>query len=245
MSSFSGKTYPTLAESLSNQLTKYQLRQWGFVIIRTTYSSEAKWPEFLAIVNDGIRSWFLRPQNEARWYDLYDRHVMTVLQDAATLSDANLALTARVFTDWITSPEAQAEREGTKICDRFMFSPRYHFYIHADEATVEQVLDQHAKRKAAPEDSPSRRSRFLYENENLFTVRIVGVSQVMSYQSEIIKEQGPDANTDVIEEEQDEYELLDMVKRMKVLDIPDLYSVLGDSLDRWYNIYTKGDVCQV
>ncbi|KAM7198974.1 hypothetical protein V8F33_004711 [Rhypophila sp. PSN 637] len=245
MSSSSGKTYPTLAESLSNQLIKYHLRQWGFVIIRTTYSSEAKWTEFLAVVNDCIRSWPLRPENDAHWHDLYDKHGMTVLQDAATLSEANLSLTARVFTDWITSPEAQAEREGTKISDRWMFSPRYHFYIHADEATVEQVLDQHAKRKAAPEDRLYLRFRFLYENENLLTVRIVSGSQVMSHQREIIKEQGPDANTDVIEEEEDEYELLDMVKRVRILGIPDLYSVLGDSLDRWYNIYTEGGVCQV
>ncbi|KAM7212854.1 hypothetical protein V8F06_011752 [Rhypophila decipiens] len=245
MSSSSGQTHPTLAETLSDQLTKYRLRQWGFVLIRTTYSSEANWAEFLAIINDSIKVWPFRAENEAHWHDLYDKHVMTVLEDAKTLSGANLSLTARVFTDWINSPEAQAEREGTKISERSMYSPRYHFYIHADEATVQQVLDQHAKRKAVPEARSYLRSGYLYENENLFTVRIVSVSQVMSHQREIIREQGPDANTDVIEEEEDEYELLDMVKRVKILEIPDLYAVLGDSLDMWFNIYTKEDVCQV
>ncbi|KAM7209812.1 hypothetical protein V8F06_014803 [Rhypophila decipiens] len=244
MSSSSGTTCPTVAESLSNQLTKYHLRQWGFVIIRTTYSSEAKWAEFLAVVNDCIRVGPWISGNEAQWHDLYDKHVMTVLQDAATLSDANLSLTARVFTDWTSSPEAQAEREGTKVCEEFMYSPRYHYYIHADKGTVEQVLDQHAKRKAVPEARSYLRSGYLYENETLFTVKVASASILMNHQKEIIEEQGPDANTDVIEEEEEEDELVDMVKRVKILYIPDLYAALG-KLDRWYYIYTKEGVCQI
>lgn len=244
MSSFSGQTYPTLAETLSNQLTEDQLRQWGFVIIRTTCSAEAKWAEFLAIINDSIRFWCSHPDHEAHSY-LYDKYVMTVLEDAATLSDANLSFTARVFTDWINSLEAQAEREGTKLSDTSMCSARYHFYIHTDEATVQQVLDQHAKREAVPKDRSYLRSSYLYENKNLFTVKVIHAGQVMIRQEVTIQEQGPDADTDVIEEKEEEDELLDMVKRVRIFQIPELYAVLSNLLDRWFDLLLKGDVCEI
>ncbi|KAK4213784.1 hypothetical protein QBC37DRAFT_168998 [Rhypophila decipiens] len=242
---YSSQAHQTLADTRDKDLTRYQLRQWGFVIIRATYSSESKWAEFLAIVDDCIKFWWFHPKNEAH-SDLYDKHVMTVLEDAATLSDANLSLTARVFADWVNSPQAQAEREGTKINDESMYSSRYHFYIHVDGATIEQVLDQHAKRTPVPENQSYLRSHYLYENKNLFTVKVVNAEQVMMYQEEMIAEQGPDANINVVEEEvEEEEELRGMVKRVRIFQIPELYAVLGDSLDMWYNLYTRDQVCEV
>ncbi|KAM7222717.1 hypothetical protein V8F06_001904 [Rhypophila decipiens] len=98
-----GEPHP---DYLNSTFTRFKLRDWGFVIVRTTYSSDTKWAEFMTILNDNIRFWFTLHDNQHLSH-LLDKHVVTVLQDAAKLENANLGVTAQVFDDWVRSPQAQ------------------------------------------------------------------------------------------------------------------------------------------
>lgn len=213
------------ATSIAASLAKYNLRQWGIVVVRTTYSSQTQWDRFMTLLRDITRDYFASRDMLA----LFDQCEFTVLDDAATLQNANLTLTSQRFKEWArTSEQARAEREGTAFGDEWMYSPRYEVYVHADEGSVGGVL--------GAEDREG----------NEFAVKVARAGMVLGRRDSIVAEEGEGANTDVNEEDMDEYDLLDLVKKVRVHELPDLYAVLGRNLDKWYNILTDEDgVCDI
>lgn len=240
--------HETHPDPLARKIAQFKLREWDFVIVRTTYSSDAKWAEFLTILNDNIRFWFTLHNNQ-QISRIHEKHVLTVLEDPAKLNNASLDLTTRAFTDWVQSPQAKSEREGTvlaDVADGWMLSPRYEFYIHADETTLNEVLRQHANREPIPPEQKFwHRSGYIYGSADDFSVKAVCAQQVQAayghFQHESAPEHGIYADTDVGEEELDENDMLDLMKRVRIFEIPDLYAVLANDSYSWFHILTWGN----
>ncbi|KAM7203457.1 hypothetical protein V8F20_004051 [Naviculisporaceae sp. PSN 640] len=230
---------------LNTTITQFKLREWGFVIVRTTYSSDTKWAEFISILNENVRHWFT-VHNHQHLSHLLPKHVFTVIQDPAKLNKANLGVTAQVFHDWVHSPQAKAEREGTVFTENWIYSPRYDFYVLADERTVNQIVRLHTIRQPLPP------SDAIFRYDFLFNVKIVHAQQVEAYRQagdswegwpeEHRHGNGINDNREVIEEEVDGDDIEDLVKRVKIFEIVDLYAVLANDLDMWFNLYSPRGV---
>jgi hypothetical protein len=82
---------------------------WGFVLVRTVYgaASDAPWARML----EHLRSEVAHSLVLADQTDLLPRHELTIIEDEATLSDADSHTVRRVFCNWV------AEDITPRLCD--------------------------------------------------------------------------------------------------------------------------------
>jgi hypothetical protein len=203
--------------AIGNSLEKYKLKQWGFVMYRCTYNSQEKWDKFVALAKQGARDRFERHGMED--LAVYDKMTWTIIEDAETLDGASILDTSRRFRAWVGT-DGREERQGSVFADTGDYAPRYHYHIHVDEESLESVVDDERAR----------------EPSGYFAT-------VVRQDSVMIREASRVAGE--IEDDQDpldeELELLDSRKRVKLDELVELYARLLD-IDSWYNIYVDLDV---
>ncbi|KAH8911951.1 hypothetical protein BR93DRAFT_921924 [Coniochaeta sp. PMI_546] len=203
--------------AIADSLERYKLEQWGFVMYRCTYSSQEKWERFVALAKQGARDYFERYGAE----DLaaHDKMVWTIFEDAETLDGASILDTSRKFRQW-AGTEGRAETVGSAVVDSWSDLPRYLFFIHVDEQSLESVVDDEKARQPGG-------YFFTVAREDSVMIR-----EASRQAGEIPEDQDP------LDEE---LELLDSRKRFKLGDLVELYGTLLDT-DTWYNIYVDLDV---
>lgn len=203
--------------AIGNSLERYQLKQWGFVIFRCTYSSQTKWDKFVSLIKQGARDYFERWDTEA--LSIYDKMTWTIIEDAEALHGASILDTSRRFRDWVGAV-GREEMQGSTFTDTWYSSPRYDFFIHVDEESLESVVDDKKARQASEYFCTVVRKDMVFMREES---RRAG---------EIPDDLDPG----------DEYvELLDLRKKVKLGELVNLYAVLLSS-DSWYDIYVDLDV---
>lgn len=203
--------------AIGNSLEKYKLKQWGFVMYRCTYSSQEKWDKFVALAKQDARDYFERHGMED--LSVYDKMSWTIIEDAETLDGASILDTSRKFREWVGT-DRREEMQGSVFTDTWHYAPRYHYFIHVDEESLESVVDDDKARE------PSG-----------YFCTIVRESSVMIREEEREAGEIPD-DQDPLDEE---LELLDSRKKVKLGDLVELYATLLD-IDSWYNIYVDLDV---
>jgi molybdenum-dependent DNA-binding transcriptional regulator ModE len=211
----------TEATAIRNSLDKYKLKQWGFVIFRCTYKSQEKWDQFIGLVKEHAHDYFEWRGME----DVYDRMAWTIVEDAEALEGASLVTTARRFVEWVEGPEGRQDREGSVFdTDAFpVYGPRYTFFLHADEESLESVVD----------DAKAR------EDGGYFCM-VARAKMILAAERERQEEGDEHAE----EQEDEEEELLDLRKRVKIDKLVLLYALVLDT-NTWYNIYVEDGVVEI
>ena len=135
----------------------YSPPKWGFVIYRCTYSSQARWDEFMSAIKNDLNQYLAADEDK----DLRDTIDWTVVEDEANLEGATWEEARVAFDYWVTDELADgANIENTtsrpwevqaplgdhwsyddKFAKRLLREPRYSHFIYVDEAAVNSVLD--------------------------------------------------------------------------------------------------------
>lgn len=204
--------------AIASSLEKQKLKLWGFVIIRCTYGSQERWDYLIALLKLRAREYLV-----ARgMLDLYEKWVCTVIEDPAS-DGADISETSKRFADWVWTGDGNQEREqgGRSVrAHNIPYSLRYTFYLHADEESLESVVDE--------------KTAATWGGYCLKAVRAgIVIRRDLERRSRIALGK---INEDEEEEEEDEYDMEELRKKVKVHEIVDLYSRLLDC-NRWYNIY--------
>lgn len=203
----------TEATDICDSLERHKLKQWGFVIFRCTYKSQEKWDKFIGFMKQDASDYFEWRGME----DVYDRMAWTIIEDADALEGTDLATTAR-FTQWVKGPEGREDRDGS-IFDK---GPRYTFFLHADEESLESVVDDAKAREASG-----------------YFCKVVRAGMALMPEQEPEWQDEGDGQAE--EEEDEEEELVDVRKRVKIDALVPFYAIVP-STNMWYNIGIKEGV---
>ncbi|KAB5575355.1 hypothetical protein GE09DRAFT_1052930 [Coniochaeta sp. 2T2.1] len=214
----------TEATAIRDSLEKYKLKQWGFVIFRCTYKSQEKWNRFIGLIKEHASDYF----EWRRMENVHDRMAWTIIEDAAALEGASLATTAQKFAEWADGPEGRQDREGSVFDDADVlpvYGPRYTIFLHADERSLESVMD----------DAKAR------EDGGYFCT-VVRAGMALAAERERERQEEGDEQAEELEDEEEE--LLDVRKRVKIDKLVLLYAFVLDT-NTWYNIYVEDGVAEI
>lgn len=207
------------AIKLQASLEQYDIRRWGFVIYRCTYSSQEKWDKFMGLVKKHARDYF----EEWRMDHVYDSLSWTIIEDADNLDGADIVKTSRRFKDWADS-QGKQEMEGSEFSNTWGCWPRCNYFMHVDEESLESVVDA-----AKAKDMCG------------YFCKVVRADMVL------MREEDRAAGEHIECEEEDEWEIdyeeRDYRKRVKIDSLVDLYCYLLDG-DEWYNLYVDKGIVQ-
>ncbi|KAH8912181.1 hypothetical protein BR93DRAFT_922132 [Coniochaeta sp. PMI_546] len=212
------------ATAIRNSVDKYKLKQWGFVIFRCTYKSQEKWDQFISLMKEHASDYFEWRDME----DLYASMAWTIIEDAETLEGASLATTAQKFIEWVEGPEGRQDREGSLFDtdDAIpVYGPRYTFFLHADEESLESVVD----------DAKAR-------EDGGYFCKVVRASMALAAEQERQEDGGEQAEEQSSEDEEEE--LLDVRKRVKLDKLVPFYAFVLNT-NSWYNILVEDGVVDI
>ncbi|KAK3682790.1 hypothetical protein B0T22DRAFT_294684 [Podospora appendiculata] len=217
------------ATAIAESLARFKLRHWGFVMIRCTYASQAKWDKFMALAKQYTYGYF----EERGMSEVYERLLWTVIEDPATLDGASLLEASRRFSeyDWV-EVDPQGRKEGwDEEMGTWLNFPRYLFYLYVDDESLESVVDEERA-----------------ELGDADCLKAVWADSVISREVDRLA----DLEAGEEEEEYEGYEskdeermMLDLRKKVRISELADLYAALLRP-DSWYYIGTDDDgVCLI
>ncbi|KAK4204964.1 hypothetical protein QBC40DRAFT_216277 [Triangularia verruculosa] len=198
------------ATAILDDLARWRLRQWGFVIVRGTYSSQLKWDKFMRLAQEDARDYF----EQRRMLDLYGKMVWTVVEDVAALDGASLEVAQEKFREWLNGEEGRQDMEGSVFAEEGVVyrGPRYSFFLFVDDESLESVVDEAKARE-----------------EGGYVVKIVAKG---SREGEW-QEGGEGGEEEELDEDDRERKLEDVRKRVKVNTLVQVYACLLD-VNSWY-----------
>lgn len=199
--------------AIAESLEKLKLKHWGFVVYRCTYGSQEKWDKFIAVVKQEAHSWLERWGTEE--LAVYDKMELTVIEDAETLDSASILDTTRKFQAYV-----EEEKRTDKTLQAYDCTPRYHFFVHVDEESLESVVDNEKARE---------RIGYFFKVVNTSSVMIREAARLTG---EIEPGYGPEDELD---------DSLDCEKKFRLKDFVQLYIDLLRSQDTWFDIYVDMD----
>lgn len=126
-----------LAE-LDSRLKGYRHDSWGWVIYRCTYNSDNDWATFMEKLRAETHSML----NKYGATDaMANQLVWTVIDDRERLENATKSDVRRMFSEWVSSPEAAAEQPNARRSPSETPMARYNYCIHVDATSLRSVLD--------------------------------------------------------------------------------------------------------
>jgi hypothetical protein len=145
--------------------------------------------------------------------DVYDKLAWTIIEDTETLDGATILDTSRNFREWVENV-GREELQGSVFKDPWYAAPRYSYFIYIDEESLQSVVVAEKAREP-----------------NGYFCKVVREDSVMLREEERQAGRIPD-DLDL----EDEDELRDLRKRVKLDDIVDVYTALLDN-ETWWNMY--------
>lgn len=100
--------------------------------------------------------------------------------------------------------------------------PRYYYFLHVDEESLESVVDDEKAREASG-----------------YFCKLVREGNVA-----LNLGTGEEREEEVKEEDKDEDELLDLRKKVKLDELVRMYATLLN-IDRWYNLWVEDGIAEV
>jgi hypothetical protein len=114
-------------------------RTWGFVIYRTTYSSDADWAQFMR----RLRWWTTDAMEIFNGLDVLDRMTWTIFDDAEHFDGADTAAVRRHFRAWadaaVQSEQQQPDAVNAPPVSEGR-SPRYRYCIQVDAEALDSCV---------------------------------------------------------------------------------------------------------
>ena len=111
---------------------------WGWMVYRCTYSADSEWAEFKEKLEaDSRESFEFYNATEA----MLKKHVWTFVEDRERLENATKSDVRRMFSEWVSSPEAAAEQPNARRSPSETPMARYNYCIHVDGTSLRSVLD--------------------------------------------------------------------------------------------------------
>jgi hypothetical protein len=154
---------------------------------------------------------------------VHDSLVWTIIEDPATLDGAGIVETSRRFREWIEGPGGQEMQGSVFADDEFPYWPRYHYFLHVDEESLESVVDDAKAREPAGYSCKLVREGIVSLN-------------LTTEEREEVKEYK--------EDEEDGDHLVDLRKRVKLDELVPMYATLLD-IDWWYNLWVEDGIAQI
>lgn len=132
------------ADLIERQLQDDRHRSWGFVIYRTTYTSDDDWAEFLRRLCFRMEAKFDRYNGR----DILEKFALTVFEDRSLFDGASTDTIRRHFQQWSVSTYRTEQRlEGSEAGSGggssfrgIGRSPRYLFAIQVDAEALHSVV---------------------------------------------------------------------------------------------------------
>jgi hypothetical protein len=213
---------PPLTEdaiAILNDLTRWRLKQWGFVIIRGTYSSQSKWDKFIRLAEEDARDYF----EQRRMLDLYDKMAWTAIEDGVALDGASLEVAQKKFREWLDGDEGKKDIEGSIFAEEGVVyrGTRYWFFLFVDEESLESVVDEGKAKE-----------------EGGYVVKVVAKG------SREEEGQEGEEGEEELDEDDRERELEDVRKRVKVNMLVEVYARLLD-VNSWYILPVEDGVIDI
>ncbi|KAK4139973.1 uncharacterized protein C8A04DRAFT_40310 [Dichotomopilus funicola] len=203
-------------------LVHWRLQHWGFVIIRGTYSSQAKWDKFVQFIKEDTHDYL----EQRAMLHLYDKAAWTVVEDAATLNNASLEVAQKRFEDWLHGDEGEKDRAGSLFGDGVtgFGGARYDFFLCVDEESLESVVDEGKAKE-----------------EGGYTVKILmrGADEGRGQ-----NEEGAEEEEEGLDEDDRERELQDVRKRVRVDALVKLYAQLLPA-NSWYILPVEDGIIDI
>jgi len=138
------------ADQIEQQLQEDSHRTWGFVIYRTTYSSDEDWAEFLKRLRFRMEETF----DFYNGRDILDLFTLTVIEDREHLDGAGTAAIREHFRQWRTTAPQSEQQQGDASGEIGPGeSPRYRYAIQVDAASLRSVVYD---APAPPEPDPTK-----------------------------------------------------------------------------------------
>ena len=135
------------ADLIERQLQDDGHRTWGFVVYRTTYSSDDDWAEFLRRLRFQMDDAF----DYFNGRDILEQFTLTVLQDRSLFDGADTNTIRQHFQQWSltayrTEQQQQVGEEGGSESStgviRIGRSPRYRFAVQVDAEALRSVVHE-------------------------------------------------------------------------------------------------------
>jgi hypothetical protein len=117
-----------------------QAPHWGFLIYRCDYRSDDAWKTFLEGWTSRVKSYLNEQYNDA---DLLEKMLFTVKDDRLSLNNASVDQVHNLFSAWIRSDEAHAERKAAGY--GLISFPRYDYCVHVDARALDVCLEWFAR----------------------------------------------------------------------------------------------------
>lgn len=111
---------------------------WGFVMYRTTYSSDEQWARFLERLDVETTRRF----EDDNGLDVLENRRATIMDDEAQFNNMDSHAIRKHFSAWIC--QAYSQEQGLDIQDRGLptgRSPRYRFAIQIDDESLASILE--------------------------------------------------------------------------------------------------------
>ncbi|KAL2126340.1 hypothetical protein VTI74DRAFT_1161 [Chaetomium olivicolor] len=144
---------------------------------------------------------------------VYDHIRWTIIEDAAALDGADILETSRRFVDWVDQGPGRQEMQGSAFTSTWHYCPRYTFFLHVDEESLESVVDDAKAREPGG-----------------YFCKVVRGDLVLLAERE--REEVRDVED--ADQEVEEAELWDQRRRVKINDLVSLYATLQRYIDSWY-----------
>ncbi|KAK3169508.1 hypothetical protein OEA41_008892 [Lepraria neglecta] len=127
------------ADVIERQMQADGHRTWGYVIYRTTYSSDDNWAEFLRRLRFHMEDTF----DSYNGRDILELFTLTVFSDSSLFDGADTPTIRAHFRQWAENAfraeqQPQDGSSGEEV--RMGLSPRYQFCVQVDAAALHSVV---------------------------------------------------------------------------------------------------------
>ncbi|KAL3417156.1 hypothetical protein PVAG01_11156 [Phlyctema vagabunda] len=132
---------PTIISALKNN----KHPNWGFVLVRTTYSNQSRWDEFMA---EFERLTLEAVRDEPYSSQLEEKLEWTVLENRWRLDGATMLEASRYFLKWVArDPVGEIEAQASLMVHTYLVTyPRHEIFIYACPETIDSILDPARKK---------------------------------------------------------------------------------------------------
>ncbi|KAF2852202.1 hypothetical protein T440DRAFT_506634 [Plenodomus tracheiphilus IPT5] len=113
---------------------------WGFLIYRCDYRSDAAWNTFINNWSRRVKAYLTSQYSTT---EFADKLLFTVQNDRASLNNASIEQVHKLFSTWIRSDEAYAERKVSGY--GHISFPRYTYCVRVDAQALDSCLEWFAR----------------------------------------------------------------------------------------------------
>lgn len=134
-STFPRRNMDTPVDRIEKFLRPLGHQKWGFIIYRTTYTSEMDFRAMISRIKDKAAETLKHYGADER--PIVQHLVWTIIEDRDRLDGTSKTDVRRIFDEWVQSPEAAAEQPNSVPRIPDSVNARYRYAVQIDQASLE------------------------------------------------------------------------------------------------------------